>query len=442
MNKLTAQEENKLKLSGEILSDQRFLLNDDIPWAWNENRLSLNLDKKITDKSKLYTEVWIRNFGLPAYNSAYDLYNKGIIDPYNIEIREAYFKVTGFIINDLDLKIGRQRIAWGTADKLNPTDNLNPYDFEDILDFGRHRGSDAVSLDYWINEKFSIHGSYIPFYQPANLPVGIFSDVLSQPFIVPEGITIKSMNDTLITPAYNLAESSIAGIKLKGLVGSFDFSLSYVWGRDGLPYVNYNTFIPADMTGGVDINSHLQFARTHIFGFDLAGNLGGIGVWAEAAGYLPDTEVHMINNLSALYPMSPVPVIQDSILLKKEVYYKFVIGMDYFFTNGSYINFQYLHGFIHEQGNENMNDYFFLNYDIKFFEERLMIRPIGGGFIVSDWGEIKNNYSLVYIPEISYKATDNAKISIGAAIFEGNGNNIFSNFSEKNMFILKATYSF
>jgi len=176
---VNAQEDHKLKLSGEFMSDQRFLMSDENDWVWNENRLSLNLDKTVTDKSKFHSEVWLRNFGLPQYYSAYDLYNKGILDPYDIEIREAYVQVNGFLFKNLDMKLGRQRIAWGTADKLNPTDNLNPYDFEDMLDFGRHRGSDALSLDYWLNEKFSMHGVFIPFYQPSNIAALTDNSVLS-----------------------------------------------------------------------------------------------------------------------------------------------------------------------------------------------------------------------------------------------------------------------
>ncbi len=441
-NLANAQEENNVKLSGELITDQRFLLQEPNDWVWNENRLTLKLNKKITGKSKFFGEVRMRNFGLPKYYSTADLYNIGIIEPFDIQLREAYIKITGFLSKNLDLKFGRQRIAWGTADKLNPTDNLNPYDFEDILDFGRHRGSDAISLDYYFNSNFSMHGVFIPFYKPANLPVGIFSDILSETPELPNGLTLMGMSDTLMIPEYNLSESSTAGFKIKGLAAGFDFSLSYVWGRDGLPIPIYNTFIPVDITGGIEINSQLSFARTHIFGIDLAGSLGGVGIWAEAAGFLPDTEIIMTTDLSALYPMSPVPVIQDSVLLKKELYTKFVIGADYHFSNGSYLNFQYMHGFIHERGNENLNDYFFLNYDIKLFENKLMIRPIAGGFIVSDWEDVKNNYSLIYIPEISFMATDDAEISISSAVFEGKGSNIFSNFSDYNMFMLKIKYSF
>ena len=438
-----AQEDgNKLKLSGELLTDQRFLLEDPNDWAWNENRLTLNFEKKITDNSKFYSEVWLRNIGLPNINSSADLYNKGIVDPFNLEIREAYVQLFGFLSKNLDVKIGRQRIVWGTADKLNPTDNLNPYDLEDVLDFGRHRGSDAISLDYYFNSEFSMQGVFIPFFQPANMPIGIFANALTPSMELPQGMTLMGFTDKINMPKYNLGESSTAGLKFKGFAAGFDFSLSYVWGRDGMPIGTYNTFIPVDTIGGININSQLSFYRTHIFGADMAGSIGGVGVWAEAAAFLPKNEVVMTNDLSAMYPLSPMPVTQDTTVLDKDAYVKFVLGADYNFANGTYLNFQYLHGFMNERGNDALNDYFFLRLEKKFFDDKLKIAPIGGGFIVADWEDIENNYALVYVPEISYMATDNAEITLSAAIFDGKGENMFANLKDYNMMMFKLKYSF
>jgi hypothetical protein len=438
-----AQEANSLKLSGELLTDQRFLLKSPNDWAWNENRLTLNLDKRVTGNSKFYSEIWLRNIGLPDINSSPDLYNKGIIDPYNLEIREAYVQLNGFLTKSLDLSIGRQRIVWGTADKLNPTDNLNPLDLEDILDFGRRRGSDAINLNYYINNDFSLQGVFIPFFQPANMPVGIFANILNPAMEMPNGMILKNVSDTLMMPKYDIGESSSAGLKFKGFARGVNFSLSYVWGYDGLPFATKNTFIPVDTLGGININSQLSYARTHIIGADLVTSIAGFGVWAEAAAFIPGKDVIMTNDLSAFYPMSPVPVTHDSLVLDNtKPYIKFVVGGDYFFSDGSYLNVQYLHGFIHERARENLNDYLFLRYEKTFLNNKLKITPIGGGFIVTDWDNIKDNYALAYMPEIVYKATINSEITLATVIFDGKGDNLFSNLKDYNMFMFKMKYSF
>lgn len=433
---------DKLKLSGELKTDQRFLFKSPNDWAWNENRLSIDFDKKIKGNSKFHSEVWLRNIGLPNVHSSADLYNKGIVDPYSLEIREAYFEVFGFLTPKLDIKIGRQRIAWGTADKFNPTDNLNPYDMEDVLDFGRHRGSDAINLNYYLNSDFSLQAVFIPIFQPANMPVGIFANALKPAITLPQGLTLKEANTEVFTPEYNLKESSTLGFKVKGFLAGFDFSVSYVWGRDGLPISSYNAISPVDTIGGVSLNSHFTFTRNHIFGADLAGSIGGVGIWAEAAAFLPDYEVVMVNDMTAMNPLSSTGIIQVTTVLKKEVYLKYIVGADYHFANGMYLNFQYMHGFITERGNDALNDYFFLKVDKKFFDEKLKITPLAGGFIVTDWEDVENNYTIVYVPEISYMATDNAEIILSAAIFEGKGKGTFSNFIDYDMMMLKFKYSF
>jgi len=436
------EEENKLKMSGELLTDQRILLVSPNDWTWNENRLDLRIEKKVAGYAKFYGDVWLRNLGIPEISSSSDLYNKGIIDPYNLEIREAYVELYGFLSKNLDVKIGKQRIAWGTGDRLNPTDNLNPYDLEDVLDFGRHRGSFALNLNYYFSNNFSVQGVFIPFFQPANMPLGIFASVFTGVPELPPSLTLNTFSDTILMPQYNLGESSTIGGKFKGMVGGMDFSLSYIWGIDGLPFSTYNTIIPVDPYGGVDIHSELSFVRNHIIGADIAGSIGIVGVWAEGAIFIPENEVVMTTDASALYLQPPGSVTLDSIVLKDEAYFKFVVGADYTFGDGSYLNFQYLHGFVHERGRDAINDYFMLGYEKKFFDSKLSIIPIGGGFIVSDWSDISQNYAIIYAPQIKYLATDNAELALGTYIFSGKGDNAFVNLKEYNMLSFSLRYSF
>lgn len=435
--------DTELKISGNLLTDQRMLLNSTNDWAWNENRLTLDFEKKINGSSHFYSDIWLRNIGLPSFSNLGSLYNKGSLDPYNLEIREAYVEVYSFLFKNMDLKIGRQRIAWGTADKMNPTDNLNPYDFEDLFDFGRHRGSDAINLNYYLNNEFSVQGVFIPFYAPANLPIGIFSNVFSTNMVMPAGMSLKGYSTNIIAPELSLSGSSQAAFKFKGRVKAVDFSLSYIWGIDGFPTNTYNVFIPVDTIGGFNINSTLEYTRQHIFGADLSTDIGGVGVWAEVAAFLPQNNVILTNDLTALYPQSPVLVLQDSLLIGSDKpYVKFCIGADYNFSNGIYFNVQYLHGFVHESGNDALNDYIFIGTNRSFLNDKLKIAPISGAFIISNWDDLNNNYAYVWMPEIGYKATGNAEIDLSAAFIGGEGDNMFVSLEDYNMVMLKLKYSF
>ncbi len=439
------QEISKLEISGNLLSDQRFLLKKNNPWAWNENRLTIDFDKTIADNAKFHSELWLRNIGIPSYFSSSALFNKGIIDPYNLEIREAYVQITGFLTKNLDLTIGKQRITWGTADKINPTDNLNPYDFEDVLDFGRHRGSQAIRADYYLNDNYMVEGVLIPFYKPANLPIGIFSNLMTQAIKLPTGMTLSQFNDSLFLPEPNLKEDMTAGFKFKGFLAGVDFSLSYIYGRENIPAASLVDITPVDANGNVKIHTNLYFPRENILGFDFSTNIAGMGFWGEAAAFMPTKDVTMTTNIHTVNPVTyqPVTITKDSILLEKnKPYIKYVIGADYTFGNGIYANVQYIHGFVNESGKENLNDYLFMRVEKSFFNDKLKISPLSGAFIVSDFSDLKNNYTYVYMPEITYNATENTQITLSTAIINGKGDSMFSQLKDMDMFILKVKYSF
>lgn len=431
-------QENPLQLYGELYTDWRFRLSNG-DWSWNENRLDLQLDKRFADKAKMHGDVWVRSFGFPVINEADQLFNKDETSPYNIEIREAYVELYGLFTKNLDVKIGRQRIAWGTADRLNPTDNLNAYDLEDIWDFGRHHGSDAIRAMYYLGD-FYFEADYVLFFRPATLPRGDLSQVFmaSYPVTIPPGFFFGDVSDSLAMPSNNLAESATCGAKFGGYTGLFDFSASYVYGRDGFPIPYYNRISVKDFnTGELSVRSYLFYPRYHIFGADMAGSIGSVGVWAEAAAFLPVKEVVMSSQV-AEYPVPPV----DTVLLKKKPFFKVVAGADYTIRGGHYFNFQYLHGFVHERGASDLNDYFVLAYEKMVFNDKLRIRPLTLAFIVDDWKDIPGNYALIYSPFLDYFPNSNTEISIGTRLIWGEGDNPFAMLRDKDEFVFSVRFKF
>ncbi len=177
--------------------------------------------------------LWVRSLGFSTVKKSADLFIRNKILPVEMEIREAYIDVYGFLFPWLDLRIGRQRIAWGTADRINPTDNLNPDDLEDIWDFGRHLGSDAIKATGYFGQ-FSLTGVFIPSFVPASPPLPDWAEAF-MPSLEINGFSLVNWRDEIILPKNNFKSSSIAGLKLSTNFRGYDFSLSYVWGRDDLP---------------------------------------------------------------------------------------------------------------------------------------------------------------------------------------------------------------
>ncbi len=421
-----------LDWSGYFSTDHRILIKDDYPLSFEEYRLNLNPQQNINDNVKFYSEIWIRSFGLPNIKNLDDLFSKDNLTPFEIDIREAYIDILKFPLNNIDLRIGRQRIAWGTADKINPTDNLNPLDLEDIWDFGRHLGSNGIRIDGYIKD-FNISYAFIPRFTPALLPKnGLYTNYSN--IILPPNINPVNITNATTLPDYNI-KNAIHGLRLKRNIFNFDLSMSYVYGRDCLPILNYTTIIPQDTFGNVNIYNELVFPKMHIFGMDLAGAIGDIGLWAEGGLFLPESINYQID-------LSQIGMgVIDSLILDNKPYIKFVIGSDYTFKNGIYINLQYVHGFFQERG-EGIEDYLLMGLEWKLFEERLRLMPLSGGLEIKDFSDFKNNYALVYAPEISYKPVENCELSIGLRLIAGKETTNFGRLKNSDEFLLKARYNF
>jgi len=422
-------------LKGYILTDTRVFLEDQ-RFYWNENRLDLQIDASLSESAHIYSELWVRGFGFSDVKTSADLMarQKDKVQPWNMVLREAYLDLYGFLLPDLDIRIGRQRIAWGTADKLNPTDNLNPYDLEDIWDFGRHLGSNAIKASYYLGD-YTLTGVYIPVFIPAVLPTQDWAQALSPELALPPGFTQNNLEDQIQTPE-NTLKNFTAAFKIAKNFFGYDFSMSYLYGWDDLPIVTNVGLTPVNLTGAVDIATTLAYKRMQVFGLDMAGSLGKIGVWAEGAIFFPE-KTEMTTDLSAFgYG------IQTSLALDDEPYMKYVIGMDYSFKNGIYLNCQYLHGFIHERGRENLEDYFMFGAEKKLLNDKLKITSIAGGLEIKDFSEIKDNYAILYGPEITYYPVDNAEIIIGGHIIEGKSTTVFGRVKKNDEVYVKVRYSF
>ncbi|MCK5843712.1 MAG: hypothetical protein KAG97_03325, partial [Victivallales bacterium] len=291
----------QVDINGYIQTDIRMQTAGDNDFTWNENRLDLTLSGSPSDGAHLYTELWLLNYGFPQVSNSYSLTYSERISPWNLDLREAYIDMYGFLLDDLDLRIGRQRIAWGTADKLNPTDNLNPDDLRDVWDFGRHLGSDALKATYYWGD-FIFTGAFIPIFKPAVLPLGDWAAALSPPMELPVGLTLKSLTDNIIMPENNIENASVGGVKIATTLLNYDLSMSYVYGRDDLPLAKNVIICPSpfdDTLGNVSISTELIYPRMQVAGMDMAGALFSVGVWAEAAMFIPD-KVVMTTDLFAM----------------------------------------------------------------------------------------------------------------------------------------------
>jgi hypothetical protein len=167
---------------------------------------------------------------------------------------EGYFSIH---FDKSDLRVGKQIVAWGRADGLNPTDNLTPRDFVALLPFedDQRFGTTAVRLDTALSQEHTVTLFVSPFFEPSKFPLPA------------EG---RSYRDK--TPAHSVSNSEV-GLRLNKVGVGLDWSVSYFRGFSLLPdphLIGNNTF-------------ELRYDRINVFGTDLARNYGRFGFRGEMA---------------------------------------------------------------------------------------------------------------------------------------------------------------
>jgi hypothetical protein len=380
-----------------------------------------------------YSKISLFSLGIPQVSQTSDLQNKDLAYTWGLEIEELYLDMYGFLSEDLDIRIGKQIIVWGTADKLNPTDNLNPDDMSDIFDFGKHSGSNSMMLTYYIGD-YTLYGVFIPVFQPATFPSDDWSKAFNTSLDTPTGMNVVSFEDNIVLLDNELKETSSCGFKMAGNLFDYDLSASYYYGKDDIPLLTSVKLNAVDTLGNFNAEAELIYPQIQVLGADIAGSIGKVGVWGEAALIFPEEQklTYTINSAFA----------GESIVLEDKPFTRFVLGGDYTFKNNLYVNVQYMHGYIHERGVDNLNDYFVLRLEKKYMYDKLKLAPVSAMVEIPNWDDIENNYGIALGSEISYYPYDAFELTIGSYILDGKGDSIFSAIKENDEVFFKLKYNF
>lgn len=390
-----------LDLGGFVKMDKRIIVSDGLSNGDTFGKVRAEGKYNITDDFFTLVSSEIRYYDFPLLEDLPAVDEIESDYPLDILLWEAYFEFSQFISENLDIKIGKQRIAWGTADKFNPTDNLNPNDLTDFLDFEAKIPSWALKVSYYFGDS-TLTGVWVPFFEPALFPRGGTAFYLGQ---VPDKVEV---------PTRTFGNGMFA-LKFSGTAFNLDYSLSYFKGFDDIPIP-----VKIDPSAGLEMG----FPEMQVFGFDFAGEFRSVGFWGEMALSFPE-EIKL----------------GSRVLLSDEPYLKYTFGADYTFKNGIYLEAQYVHGFFTERGGENLSDFLIGKIERKFLNDDLRLE-LSGGLEAKDADSIKESHGTVLGPEISYRPMDNLELAVGAYLFGGKSGTLFGNLKDQDQLYFEATFSF
>ncbi len=315
-------------------------------------------------------------------------------EPFEANLYEAYIKISDFLFPNLDLTVGKQRISWGTADKVNVVDNLNPVDFANFLTFdpdyfAERRPQTALNFEYYAGSQSKIQFVWLTSRQHSPLPYG-FGQMLTQ----------ATHLVWVIDPIHEERKlgNTNFGLRFSTVILNTDFALSWYHGNFHLPVLYsvettsyYNHGINPVPTSEIPIyytQMHYAYPDLDVLGLSFSGEIASVGFWGEVAYYIPES-------IKGSFSLGMGPLFSFDLFEKG--YFKYVLGFDYTLSigNGLYINAQFLHGFFDER------DY------SKEAERFLGFRK--GQF----FGEIEN----YILARAEYKlASDTVKISMGGLV--------------------------
>ena len=407
----------EVEIGGYVEMDNRVQTEGSGDYLWNRNTLGLKAEAELSAQVLGYGEIELRALGFPNVSQGSDLSEKEKTSPLELELREAYVDIYGFLVDNVDLRVGKQRVAWGTADKLNPTDNINPYDFEDLMEFGEKIPTNSLRVTGYFGD-YRLETVYVPVFTPATMMAGYDASIAQG-----LGISPGSLESNVILPQSNM-ENSMYGIKLARNIFEYDMSLSYFNGRDSVPLIKKTTVtgIPPAASATVDI----EYPKIQVIGYDLAGSIWDIGVWAEAACFVPE-KIEII---------APPPV---GISTLEASYVKYTLGFDYTFENGIYIDSQFMHGFFDERGTD-LTDLVMVGIDKKYFDDKIKLGLVLGGELDFDRDNKMPGYLLG--PQIFYYPADATEIELGCFIIDGEDYSKLGQMKTLDRVYLKFKYSF
>ncbi len=419
----------EVDISGFIKSDLRIQAHDPFAFSFNRNIFNVGMKSRNAEKVGFCGEL---EFAAQGFHNIADMDDLKDIDKVTelwIDVRNAYVDFYGFLFPQLDLRVGSQIEVWGTADQINPTDYLNPYDFSDPFDFGRKLSNIMLKGSVYAGS-FTFTGALVPVFKPTRLPdddalLGSSMDQLLSP-----GMTLNALSKNIIMPEKN-ARNISGAFKVGVNAFDYDFSLSYFYGRDHLPLPTAISMTPVSLTA-LDITVTMQYPQIHVVGLDFAGAIKDVGFWGEGAIIIPEkveTDITM-----------PTPVGMKTITetaLDNKSFFKGVLGLDYTFKGGIYVQAQYIHGFIGEMGKDNLGDYIMLAMEKSFLNDELTILLAGGIEIQN-----RDKISFIPLPELSYKPGYGFELALGAYIIEGDKETTFGKWDDKDEVYLKIKKSF
>ncbi|MFQ6613264.1 MAG: DUF1302 family protein [Fidelibacterota bacterium] len=316
-----------------------------------------------------------------------------------------------FHFDQSDFRLGRQFIFWGSADWVNPTDVINPWDFlnlsSEIEDY--RIPVFAGSWTYYWNQ-FTLQSVLVPGFSPTKVPLPDYTEV------------------TLPPSDWNHPQG---GFRMQSYVGATDVSLAYFSGFNQLPTLifeamNFSVSPPLPMFTG-------HYSRQQMIGGDFSRTWEQWGFKGEAA-YIR------------------TPDVEGTDVFEANPYFESVIGFDYIFSeslnlNGQYVNKTYTN-YSKAEEEQRILDQGYASYleapekTTHSVTGRISWNPIPyvNGQIITVYNFLDGDSFVLAFA--SWEPRDAVSITLGSVLFSGPASSEYGRLDSEDLIFLEIKQSF
>ena len=378
---------------------------------WNSNR---NLDNNLN-----YTpsSVWLKTAS--DFESGWYARGQGwLLDERPVDrgsrvlgdLQEGY---VGWRNDKIEISLGRRILAWGRADRINPTDVLTARDYTRLFayDEDQRLGSVVGTASYTFGD-MTATALWLPEFRPNIFPVP-----------QNKGFSVRQGTDRLSADQF--------AVRLNRTGGNFDWALSYLAGVNRNPGARLIGLSPA----GVLVDA--VYNQVQIWGADFATNSGKYGLRGEMAYSQPHASKGDI--------FSPRPFVEA------------VLGVDRNVTSSVNVNLQYFvhHVFSYRDpafGSSPTIEYIAIKTAMLNNQRvatqhgpalRIGYTTLNDALLIEATGLIfLSDQSFSLRPRVTYAISDRMKFVAGGDIFTGPRDSYFGQLRRNTTFLSEIRYEF
>ena len=230
-------------------------------------RLQMNIRKTFGDRGELFSSFDFDANDLRFFSNGFNARGSEL----QIYPVEAYVSLYFPMV---DVRLGKQFIFWGKTDWINPTDNINPWDYENISsEIEDYRlPVTALKTDWYIGP-IILEADWMPVFLPDRIPIK--TGTLQQGNLQRHIPTIVAVPP--VYPAPTLQHSQ-AAFRLMHSIWGIDYSLSFYSGFD-----HQFSMISHYRSATNKLTLIPEYKPLHVIGGDFQKTFGRWGIKGEGA---------------------------------------------------------------------------------------------------------------------------------------------------------------